>query len=101
MTSGASEAADLVLTALLDPGDEVLLPAPGYPLYEAILNKLGAKPRYYKLCERTGWQPNVDEVRSLVNPRTRSIVLINPSNPTGAIIPSETTNTFLEIAADK
>ena len=100
MTSGASEAADLVLTALLDPGDEVLLPAPGYPLYDAILNKLGARARYYKLYEKTGWQPDVDEVRPLVSARTRAIVLINPSNPTGAIIPSETTSKFLEIAAD-
>ena len=99
MTSGASEAADLVLTALLDPGDEVLLPAPGYPLYDAILNKLGARARYYKLYEKIGWQPDLDDVCSLVNSRTRAIVLINPSNPTGAIIPAETTAKFLEIAA--
>src|SRR5688572_12045685 len=58
MTSGASEGADLMLTALLNPGDEVLLPAPGYPLYDAILNKLGATPRYYRLHENDGWQPD-------------------------------------------
>ncbi|MFZ1701451.1 MAG: aminotransferase class I/II-fold pyridoxal phosphate-dependent enzyme [Pyrinomonadaceae bacterium] len=99
MTAGASEAADLVLTALLDPGDEVLLPAPGYPLYDAILNKLGAMPRYYKLHDTAGWQPDVAEVTGLVTPRTRAIVLINPSNPTGAIIPDETTTKLLDIAA--
>lgn len=100
MTSGASEGADLVLTALLDPGDEVLLPAPGYPLYDAILHKLGAEPRYYRLFEEYEWQPDPDEVRSLISPRTRAIVLINPSNPTGAIIPDETTDRMLKIAEE-
>src|SRR5215470_14097648 len=57
VTSGASEAADLVLTALLNEGDEVLLPAPGYPLYAAILGKLGAIARYYALNEQDNWQP--------------------------------------------
>jgi alanine-synthesizing transaminase len=99
MTSGASEAADLALTALLDPGDEVLLPAPGYPLYDAILNKLDATPRYYRLREDNGWQPDIDEVDSLITTRTRAIVLINPSNPTGAIISDETTTRLIELAA--
>ncbi len=99
MTSGASEGADLVLTALLDPGDEVLLPAPGYPLYDAILNKLGAKAVYYRLHENEAWQPDADEIGKIVTPRTRAIVLINPSNPTGAVIPAETTAKMLEIAA--
>jgi alanine-synthesizing transaminase len=58
VTSGASEAADLVLTALLDEDDEVLLPAPGYPLYSAILSKLGARPRYYKLKPDNNLQTN-------------------------------------------
>jgi alanine-synthesizing transaminase len=100
LTSGASEGADLVLTALLNPGDEVLLPAPGYPIYPAIVNKLGAKVRYYHLSHKTNWQPSVDEVRSLINERTRGIVLINPSNPTGAITPDETTKLLLELAAE-
>ncbi|MEQ1646093.1 MAG: aminotransferase class I/II-fold pyridoxal phosphate-dependent enzyme, partial [Pyrinomonadaceae bacterium] len=99
MTSGASEGADLVLTALLDPGDEVLLPAPGYPLYDAILNKLGATPVYYRLNDAEGWQPDTDEIASLVTPRTRAIVLINPSNPTGAVIADDITAKMLEIAA--
>ena len=99
MTSGASEGADLVLTALLDPGDEVLLPAPGYPLYDAILNKLGATPVYYRLNDNEGWQPDAEEIRSLLTPRTRAIVLINPSNPTGAVIADDITTKILEIAA--
>ena len=100
VTSGASEAADLVLTALVNPGDEVLLPAPGYPIYPAIVNKLGASIRYYHLSHKTNWQPSVDEIRSLINERTRAIVLINPSNPTGAITSDETTKSLLELASE-
>ena len=100
ITSGASEAADLVLTALVNPGEEVLLPAPGYPLYPAILNKLGAQGRYYGLDELRGWQPSMDEVRSLITKRTRALLLINPNNPTGSIIPDDITGQLLELAAE-
>jgi alanine-synthesizing transaminase len=99
ITSGASEAADLVLTALVNDGDEVLLPAPGYPIYPAILNKLGAVARYYRLDEANGWQPASEEIGKLITPRTRALVLINPNNPTGSIIPDETTRRLLEVAA--
>ncbi|HET8677896.1 MAG TPA: aminotransferase class I/II-fold pyridoxal phosphate-dependent enzyme [Blastocatellia bacterium] len=99
ITSGASEAADLVLTALLDPGDQVLMPAPGYPLYTAILNKLGAEEVSYKLDQADGWRPSPNEVRAAITARTRAIILINPNNPTGAITPDETTRELLEIAA--
>jgi alanine-synthesizing transaminase len=99
ITSGASEAADLVLTALVNDGDEILLPAPGYPIYPAILNKLGAIARYYRLDPEQRWQPAVDEVSALITNRTRALVLINPNNPTGSIIPDETTQQILELAA--
>jgi alanine-synthesizing transaminase len=99
MTSGASEAADLVLAALVEEGDEVLLPAPGYPLYEAILNKLGAVARYYMLDSARGWQLDPEELASLITERTRALVLINPNNPTGTIIPDETIKQLLELAA--
>jgi aspartate/methionine/tyrosine aminotransferase len=99
MTSGASEAADLVLTALVNDGDEVLLPGPGYPIYPAILNKLGAIARHYTLNSAGGWQPNLDEMDSLITNRTRALVLINPNNPTGFITPDETTKQILELAA--
>jgi alanine-synthesizing transaminase len=98
MTAGASEAADLVLTALVNEGDEVLLPAPGYPIYPAILNKLGVIGRYYPLDHASGWQPQAHEIESLVTERTRALVLINPNNPTGSIIPDETTKKILELA---
>ena len=99
MTSGASEAADLVLTALVNDGDEVLLPAPGYPIYPAILNKLGAIACYYRLEAASGWQPDIEEMSSLITNRTRALVLINPNNPTGSIIPDETIKQILEVAA--
>src|SRR5205085_2525182 len=82
MTSGASEAADLVLSALVEEGDEVLLPAPGYPLYEAILNKLGAVARHYQLDGARGWQLDPEELASLMTERTRALIIINPNNPT-------------------
>lgn len=99
ITSGASEAADLVLTALVNDGDEVLLPAPGYPIYPAILNKLGAIARNYTLNSAGQWQPDIEEIDSLITKRTRALVLINPNNPTGSIIPDETTKQILEVAA--
>ncbi len=98
MTAGASEGADLLLTALVNEGDEVLLPAPGYPLYDAILNKLGAVARYYRLDAARGWQPSPEEVRALVDERTRALVLINPNNPTGSVTPDAVTRELLELA---
>jgi len=98
MTAGASEAADLLLSALVEEGDEVLVPAPGYPLYPAILNRLGAAARHYPLDPRAGWLPSPEEVESLVNERTRALVLINPNNPTGSITSDQTTRRLLELA---
>jgi len=99
-TAGASEGAEILLTALVNPGDEVLLPAPCYPIYPAIINKIEGVVRYYHLNHKTNWQPSVDEIRSLINARTRAILLINPSNPTGAITPDATTKAILELAAE-
>jgi aspartate/methionine/tyrosine aminotransferase len=98
VTSGASEAADILLTALLNPGDEVLLPAPGYPIYPAIISKLGAVSRYYPLDHANGWQLSVDRLGALINSRTRALVLINPNNPAGSIVPDETTRQVIELA---
>ena len=100
LTSGSSEAADMLLTALLNEGDEVLVPAPGYPLYPAILNKLGAVARSYKLDGERRWQPCLDEVKSLINKRTRALILINPNNPTGSIIPDDDARQLLELATE-
>jgi aspartate/methionine/tyrosine aminotransferase len=99
LTSGASEAADLLLTALVNEGDQVLLPAPGYPIYPAILNKLGAVASYYQLDHTNVWQPSVEEISRLITKRTRALLLINPNNPTGSVVPDQTTTQLLELAA--
>lgn len=101
VTAGASEGADLILTGLVNPGEEVLLPAPGYPIYPAIVGKLGAHIRYYHLHSDNHWQPDVDEIKSLVNKNTRALVLINPSNPTGSITPDNITRELLQFAAER
>jgi alanine-synthesizing transaminase len=98
LTSGASEAADILLTALLDRDDEVLVPGPGYPIYPAIISKLGGVTRYYQLESANGWQLSVDGIASLITSRTRAIVIINPNNPTGSIVPDETVKQVLELA---
>jgi aspartate/methionine/tyrosine aminotransferase len=99
LTSGASEAADLLLTALVNEGDQVLLPAPGYPIYPAILNKLGAVASYYQLDSTNAWRPSVEEISRLINKRTRALLLINPNNPTGSVVSDQTTRQLLELAA--
>ena len=76
-----------------------MLPAPGYPIYPAILNKLAAIGRYYRLDSGNGWQPGMEEIELLITSRTRALVLINPNNPTGSIIPDEATRQILELAA--
>jgi alanine-synthesizing transaminase len=84
LTSGSSEAIDFVLTALADPGDEVLVPLPTYPLYTAILHKIGAREVYYRADPLNGWQPDPNEVSRLITPRTKALVVNDPNNPTGA-----------------
>ncbi len=98
ITSGASEAADIVLSSMLEPGDEVLVPSPGYPLYTAILAKLGAKEVSYRLDPKNDWQPSVDDIKALINERTRAIVIINPNNPTGAVYSKENLLEVLNVA---
>ena len=85
ITAGVSEALDLALTALLEAGDEVLLPSPGYPLYNAIAARLQAKVVPYFLDESKGWALDADDIASKVSPRTKAIVICNPNNPTGAV----------------
>jgi len=84
VTSGASEAIELCLTALVNPGEEVLTPSPGYPLYSAVLAKLQAQNVPYYLDEENDWEPDVSDIRKKITARTRALVLINPNNPTGS-----------------
>jgi alanine-synthesizing transaminase len=98
ITSGASEGIELALTALLDPGDEALVPNPTYPLYTAILAKLGARSVYYKTDPAAGWQPDLDHIERSITPKTRALVVIDPNNPTGAVYSPDTRRKLLEIA---
>ena len=98
ITSGTSEGIELALTALAESGDEVLIPAPTYPLYTAVLAKIGAQAVFYRTDPDRGWQPDIDHIRALVTPRTRALVVIDPNNPTGATYPDDTRRALLEIA---
>jgi len=85
LTAGTSEGIEIVLNALVDPGDEVLVPMPTYPLYTAVMAKIAAKTVYYRADPARGWMPDVEHIRSLITPKTRALVVIDPNNPTGAI----------------
>jgi alanine-synthesizing transaminase len=98
ITNGAGEAVDLCLTALLNPGDNVLTPRPDYPLYPAVLCKVGAEPNPYYLNEDDGWQPELDDIKKRINARTKAIVLINPNNPTGALCTRKMLQDLAELA---
>jgi alanine-synthesizing transaminase len=98
VTSGTSEGIELALTALAGPGDEVLIPVPTYPLYTAVLAKIGARAVFYRTDQRRGWQPDVGHVRSLVTPATRALVVIDPNNPTGATYSVEARRALVELA---
>ncbi|MDX9790624.1 MAG: aminotransferase class I/II-fold pyridoxal phosphate-dependent enzyme, partial [Candidatus Kapabacteria bacterium] len=100
VTTGASEAIELCLTALLNRGENFLMPTPGYPLYTAVQSKLELEPNPYYLDEKDGWQPDIDDIRSKINDKTRAIVLINPNNPTGSVCRKETLMQIIEIALE-
>jgi alanine-synthesizing transaminase len=84
VTSGTSEGIELALSALVDPGTEVLVPMPTYPLYTAVLAKLGAHPKYYRTDPSQGWVPDLEHLERSVTGATRALVVIDPNNPTGA-----------------
>ena len=98
ITSGTSEGIELALTAMAQSGDEVLVPTPTYPLYTAVLAKIGARAVFYRTDPENGWQPDVEHIRSLLTPATRALVVIDPNNPTGATYPAATRKALLEIA---
>jgi len=98
ITTGTSEAIDLALSALVDEGDQVLIPSPTYPLYTAVLAKLGAEPLYYRTDRDTGWLPDLDHLRSIVSSRTRVLVVIDPNNPTGAVYPAPVRQALIRLA---
>ena len=98
ITAGTSEGIELTLSALADSGDEVLVPSPTYPLYTAVLAKIGATPRYYRTDPDRDWMPDLDHLRTLVTARTRAIVMIDPNNPTGAVYPTAVRRAIIDLA---
>jgi aspartate/methionine/tyrosine aminotransferase len=98
ITAGTSEGIELALNAIVDEGDEVLVPSPTYPLYTAVLAKIGAVPRYYRTSPHDAWLPDLDHLRTLISPRTRALVAIDPNNPTGAVYPPTTRRALIELA---
>ena len=98
ITSGTSEGIELTLTAIAQDGDEVLVPVPTYPLYTAVLAKIGARAIFYRTDPGRGWLPDLDHIRSLIGPATRALVVIDPNNPTGATYPATVRRELLDLA---
>ena len=96
--NGASELIAMSMNALLDAGDEVLIPSPDYPLYTAVVSLSGGTPVHYRCDEGSGWLPDIQDIRARVTPQTKAIVVINPNNPTGALYPESVLRDIVEVA---
>jgi len=96
--NGVSELIVMAMQALLNSGDEVLIPAPDYPLWTAAVILAGGTARHYFCNEQSNWLPDLDDMRSKITPSTRAIVVINPNNPTGALYPDDLLHEIIEIA---
>lgn len=96
--NGASELIVMSMNALLNDGDEVLLPAPDYPLYTAAVSLSGGTAVHYICDEQSGWMPDIEDIRRKITTRTKAIVVINPNNPTGAVYPVEVLKAIVEVA---
>ena len=100
VTTGVTESLQILLTALLDPNDELLIPGPTYPQYMLISQVNNAQPVSYRCLEDDGWQPDVDHIRKEISNRTKGIVLINPNNPTGALYSKKVIKEIIDIAGE-
>jgi alanine-synthesizing transaminase len=98
LTSGTSEGIELALGAMADAGDEVLVPTPTYPLYTAVLAKIGARAVYYRTDASRGFLPDLDDVKRLMTNATRALVVIDPNNPTGAVYPDDIRRALIELS---
>jgi alanine-synthesizing transaminase len=96
--NGVSELIVMAMQALLDNGDEVLVPAPDYPLWTAAVSLAGGKALHYVCDEEQGWFPSIDDIRAKITPNTRAIVVINPNNPTGAVYPPALLQQIVDLA---
>jgi len=98
--NGASELITMSLNALLDDGDEVLVPAPDYPLWTASVSLSGGRPVHYLCDEQSDWCPDIADIRAKITPNTKAIVVINPNNPTGALYPTELLEQIVQVARE-
>jgi alanine-synthesizing transaminase len=98
--NGASELIAMSTNALLDDGDELLLPAPDYPLWTASTSLSGGTPVHYLCDEANGWMPNLDDIRAKITPRTKGIVVINPNNPTGVVYSDALLKSIVQVARE-
>lgn len=98
--NGVSEVVWFALLSLLNPGDEVLVPTPSYSLWGNSVHLTGAKPRFYVCDEKSGWFPDVNDIRSKITDKTRAIVIINPNNPTGVLYPEEVLKEIIQVARE-
>lgn len=98
--NGVSELINLSLSALLDNGDEVLVPSPDYPLWTACVNLAGGTAVHYVCDEDSEWYPDIDDMRSKITDKTKAIVIINPNNPTGALYPKEVLQQIVDLARE-
>ncbi len=99
--NGVSELIQIALNALLDEGDEVLIPAPDYPLWTAATSLSGGTPVHYLCDETNGWMPMIEDMRAKITDRTKAIVVINPNNPTGAVYSTEILREIADLAAER
>ncbi|HXX86993.1 MAG TPA: aminotransferase class I/II-fold pyridoxal phosphate-dependent enzyme [Candidatus Acidoferrum sp.] len=100
VTSGISEGIQMIMAALVDAGDEILLPGPTYPPYISYARFFGGKPITYETIEKDGWQPNVDDMRRKISKKTRGIVIINPNNPCGALYEEKVVKQIVDLAGE-
>jgi alanine-synthesizing transaminase len=98
--NGASELISMATMALLDDGDELLVPSPDYPLWTAAVSLAGGRPVHYVCDEANGWMPSLDDIRAKITPRTKGLVVINPNNPTGALYSVDLLKGLVEIARE-
>lgn len=100
VTSGVSEATQVLMGTLLEPGDNILVPGPGYPSYTQYIRFFGGNPVPYRQIEEEDWRPDIDMMRKRINDRTKAIIVINPNNPTGAVYRERDVREIGDIAAE-